>query len=204
MDYILRDSKETGVSFGNFDINDLITSMQITFFENDYYVCIPEKNISYVEGYLYARYQMYRNVYMGTYKIFTEELLKRIIQRAKELYNEGNISGSPSMKCIFNKNGITVQEFLKLDDQVIMASISDWVFCEDKILSALCNSFLNRNGFRRLTLFHNKKEDIELFKEKFMQICRKYIKIENKPSNSKYIPKKTMIFSRHFIFGLRI
>jgi HD superfamily phosphohydrolase/uncharacterized protein YjbK len=177
MDYILRDAHEAGVPFGNFSVNDLISGMQITFFENRYYVCVLEDYLNHVEGYLYARYQMYRNVYMDSYKIFTEELLTKIIQRSKDLYSRGGgfaLSMHGAIKIFFDNKIMEIDNFLKLDDHVVISAIMDWIESEDKALSMLCKSFLERSGFRKVVLLSNKSEEVRLFKKEFLHICRRY------------------------------
>jgi HD superfamily phosphohydrolase/uncharacterized protein YjbK len=180
MDYILRDAKEVGVPFGSFSINDLIAGMQVTFFENGYYVSILEKYLNYVEGYLYARYQMYRNIYMDSYKIFSEELLKKIIQRVKDLYLNGIFSNdrlSVYFKLLTNKYDLTIPDFCRLDDHVVMGTILDQSLGHDKILSILCKSFLNRTGFEKLVLLSNNEDDVLLFKQEFLSLFHKYLTI---------------------------
>jgi HD superfamily phosphohydrolase len=156
--------------------------MQITFYNDNYHVCITEKHLPFVEGYLFARYQMYRNVYMDTYKIFTEELLRKIIKLAKESYANGSIDKKPIVIPMFSRSAITVKDFCGLDDHVLMGSILEWSTGVDKILSMLCKAFLDRAGFDRLDLLENRKEDILLYKKKFLEICGKYINLPESTS----------------------
>jgi HD superfamily phosphohydrolase/uncharacterized protein YjbK len=177
IDYIIRDARETGVSFGNFSAMDLIEGMQITFFRDNYFVCIPEKYLSHVESYLYARYQMYRNIYMDSYKLFTEELLKRVLGRAKDLYSsEKNFPGymPAAVSCLLNNTDLSIMDFCRLDDHVIMSAIQEWTLCTDKILSLLSKSFLDRTGFKKLLLFYNTEDDVKLFKKEFLSLCFKH------------------------------
>jgi HD superfamily phosphohydrolase/uncharacterized protein YjbK len=180
IDYILRDGKEVGVPFGNFSMNDLISGLQITPFENSYRVCVLEEHLSHVENYLYARYQMYRNVYMNSYKIFTEELLKRIIERARDLYYNHKILSEQmpeTIRCLLDKADLKIVDFRRLDDHVIMSAILDWSLGSDKILSILCNSFLNRSGFKKLVVLSNDEKDVRLFKKELLSICCNYLVI---------------------------
>jgi HD superfamily phosphohydrolase/uncharacterized protein YjbK len=180
IDYILRDAREVGVPFGNFSMNDLIAGLQITPFENSYRVCVLEECLDHVEGYLYARYQMYRNIYMNSYKIFTEELLRRIIERAGNLYYNCRMfsdSMPDAIRCLFDKTDLKTADFRRLDDHVMMSAVLDWSLGHDKILSILCNSFLHRSGFKKLVILSNDEKDIRLFKKDFLSICRNYLMI---------------------------
>jgi HD superfamily phosphohydrolase len=203
MDYILRDAKETGVQFGNFNINDLISGMQVVFFENNYYVCILEKSLDQVEGYLYARYQMYRNVYMRPYKIFTEELFKKIIQRTQDLYSSGAISSNcvpTAIACLLEEKNLTTMDFYRLDDHVMMGAILDWSLAEDSVLSALSKSFLDRSGFEQLVLLSNKVEEVRLFKREFLSICNRYLILPQPLSSSSLDEAATDIFQSFYFW----
>jgi HD superfamily phosphohydrolase/uncharacterized protein YjbK len=178
IDYILRDAREVGAPFGNFSVTDLISGLQIAVFENAYRVCVLEEYLNHVEGYLYARYQMYRNIYMDSYKIFTEELLKRILERAGDLYDKCKefSDGMPdTIRCLFDKADLGIADFCRLDDHVIMGAILDWSLGQDKILSLLSNSFLHRSGFKKLVILSGEERDVSLFKKEFLSICRKYL-----------------------------
>jgi HD superfamily phosphohydrolase/uncharacterized protein YjbK len=200
IDYILRDAREVGVPFGNFSINDLISGLQITPFESGYRVCVLEDRLNHVEGYLYARYQMYRNVYMDSYKIFTEELLKRIIERARYLYYNHKIlpGGMPeAIRCLLDKTDLKIANFLRLDDHVMMSAILDWSLGNDKTLSILCNSFLHRSGFKKLIILSNDEEDVRLFKKEFLSICHNYLAI---PGYSSETYKSLDIFGSFYFW----
>ncbi|GHV71975.1 hypothetical protein AGMMS49928_26600 [Spirochaetia bacterium] len=180
MDYILRDALEAGVPFGGFDVDDLVSGMRTIFSDNQYRVCVLEKYLPHVEGYLYARYQMYRNVYMSSYKIFTEELLCKIIRRIQELYKIRKISlrhVPVVIKCLLNRTVVKIADYCRLDDHVMMGAIADWsINRQDKTLALLSKSFLNRYGFEKVTVLHNYPEEVSSFKRELFSICKKYLK----------------------------
>jgi len=64
MDYLLRDSHFTGVPYGHFDLDWLISNLGVVEHANQYLLSIPETSILALEHYLFARYHMYTQVYM--------------------------------------------------------------------------------------------------------------------------------------------
>lgn len=63
LDYLVRDAYNCGVSFGKIDIQRIISALSLTVYDNQYYVCVPEKYIGDIEDYLLARYHMQSVVY---------------------------------------------------------------------------------------------------------------------------------------------
>lgn len=64
MDYLLRDSHFTGVPYGQFDLDWLISNLGTVELDDRYFLSIPESGIHALEHYLFARYHMYSQVYM--------------------------------------------------------------------------------------------------------------------------------------------
>lgn len=75
-DYLLRDSHETGVSYGNFDVDRLIQTLLIN--EDEEFLAVEEKGRQSLEQYLLARYHMYQTVYYHKTVISFRLLLERI------------------------------------------------------------------------------------------------------------------------------
>ncbi|OGL98481.1 hypothetical protein A2304_02200 [Candidatus Uhrbacteria bacterium RIFOXYB2_FULL_57_15] len=63
MDYLLRDSYDCGVAYGNFDIDWLISSMGIGEREGRLVLTIAENGVRAFESFLLARYHMFDQVY---------------------------------------------------------------------------------------------------------------------------------------------
>ena len=49
LDYLVRDAYNCGVSFGKIDIQRIISALSLTVYDNQYYVCVPEKYIGDIE-----------------------------------------------------------------------------------------------------------------------------------------------------------
>jgi uncharacterized protein len=64
VDYLSRDSRMCGVPYGTVDVDRLLSALTLVEVEpGRYEVGVQEKGISALESLLFAKYQMYRNVY---------------------------------------------------------------------------------------------------------------------------------------------
>jgi len=64
VDYLSRDARMCGVPYGTVDVDRLLASLTLVEIEpGRYEVGVQEKGVSALESLLFAKYQMYRNVY---------------------------------------------------------------------------------------------------------------------------------------------
>ncbi|WP_339751663.1 HD domain-containing protein [uncultured Winogradskyella sp.] len=148
-DYLKRDSFYTGVAEGNINSERLITMLNVV---NDRLV-VEEKGIYSVEKFLVARSFMYWQVYLHKTGVVAEQLLMRILKRAKELVQQKiELNCSKSLFYFLNSeinadsfNTKTLEIFAKLDDYDIVAAMKDWQYHEDFVLSNLCEMIINRD-----------------------------------------------------------
>ena len=85
LDYLRRDAYYTGVSFGKIDVNRILVSILI---ENNELVW-SAKGFNALEAYVMSRYQMYWAVYFHKVNLSVQVLLKKIIERMRELLLNG-------------------------------------------------------------------------------------------------------------------
>ncbi|KJD36051.1 phosphohydrolase [Tamlana sedimentorum] len=148
-DYLKRDSFYTGVAEGNINSERLITMLNVV----DDNLVVEEKGIYSVEKFIIARRLMYWQVYLHKTSLVAEQLLIRVLKRAKELNDEGgDIKASlPILYFLNNKitlsnfNNDTIEVFSKLDDYDIISAMKQWQEHPDFVLSSLCNMIINRN-----------------------------------------------------------
>jgi uncharacterized protein len=148
-DYLKRDSFYTGVSEGNINSAHLLTMLNVV---NDELV-VEEKGIYSVERFLTARRLMYWQVYLHKTSLVAEQLLIRVLQRAKELTLKGSLLVASKALLFFLKNEIAKNEFddlaldtfASLDDFDIISAMKDWQFHNDFVLSNLCKMIINRD-----------------------------------------------------------
>jgi len=148
LDYLKRDSFFTGVSEGVVGSDRIIKMLNVV---NDKLV-VEAKGIYSIEKFLIARRLMYWQVYLHKTVLSAEQLLVRILKRAKEIsLNSSNIFAPEPLK-FFLKNNITknnlnnkaLNNFINLDDNDIISSIKIWTNSKDKILSELSKRLINR------------------------------------------------------------
>jgi len=154
LDYLKRDSFFSGVAEGVISADRIIKMFNI---KNDQLV-IDAKGIYSVEKFLIARRLMYWQVYLHKTVIVAEFLLIKILQRAKQLVNQGEkLFCTPALefflynylnKSSFKADNTALDTFSQLDDYDIFTSVKVWMHCEDSILATLCKKMVNRELFK--------------------------------------------------------
>lgn len=145
MDYLQRDSYYTGVSYGHFDMERILRVMR----PSEEQAVIKYSGMHAVEDYIMSRYQMYWQVYFHPVSRSAEVILIKILHRARQLYKEGYIFQSePTLFIPFFKECVTVEDYVALDESILLSSFQLWQREEDAILSDLCTRFINRRLFQ--------------------------------------------------------
>lgn len=158
IDYILRDSYHTGFKFGFVDVDKLIDGMYLGVSDKDttesqYCLTVLESHVPFLESYLLARFQMYKNVYMQNFKLYTECIYILILERACKICRDDeedklNRKTPQTLINIFNGKPMNINLFIKLDDYMMMGAIRTWSeYTDDRILSGLCKIIIDRTGF---------------------------------------------------------
>ena len=145
MDYLQRDAYFTGVSYGQFDMERILRVMR----PREDQVVIKKSGMHAVEDYIMSRYQMYWQVYFHPVSRSAEVILTKILHRAKQLFEENySFKYEPiHFTSIFNEK-VTLEDYLKLDESVILYYFQIWQEETDPIISDLCRRFVNRNLFK--------------------------------------------------------
>ena len=202
-DYLKRDSFYTGVAEGNINSERLISMLNV---RNDELV-VEEKGLYSVEKFLIARRLMYWQVYLHKTSVVAEQILIRLLKRAKELVQQGQELTMSTALAFFVKNKISknnfsqevLEMFALLDDTDIISAMKEWQFHPDVVLSKLSKMLLNRDLLKikvRLNDFEEQKikrlQKLSLAKgieEKDM----KYFVFTGVMSNRAYNPGKEII-----------
>ena len=148
-DYLKRDSFYTGVAEGNINSERLISMLNV---RNDELV-VEEKGLYSVEKFLIARRLMYWQVYLHKTSVAAEQILIRLLNRAKELVQQGQKLTMSTALAFFVKNKISkdnfsqevLEMFARLDDTDIISAMKEWQFYPDVVLSKLSKMLLNRD-----------------------------------------------------------
>ncbi len=176
LDYLNRDSFFTGVHEGVIGYDRIIKLLTV---HNDELV-VEAKGIYSIEKFIIARRLMYWQVYLHKTVLVAEQMLVKVLQRAKELAGRGEaLFTTPPLhgflynnvtKNRFNSGSDFMNHFSILDDFDIFTSLKMWVTHKDLVLSKLCESLVNRRLFKiRLQNDPIEKEELELCKEKVIQ-----------------------------------
>ena len=138
MDYLTRDSFFSGVSEGVIGYDRILKMLTVHNGE----LMVEEKGIYSIEKFLVSRRLMYWQVYLHKTVVCAEQMLVRIIKRAKHIKA---LTQMPLNQFINEPvSSVSLEQFCTLDDYDVMAAIKGWCNHEDKILSFLSKSILNR------------------------------------------------------------
>ncbi|MFX3622997.1 MAG: HD domain-containing protein [Ectobacillus sp.] len=145
MDYLLRDAYFTGVSYGNFDMERILRVMR----PHGNQVVIKASGMHAVEHYIMSRYQMYWQVYFHPVTRSSEVILTKILHRAKALHEEYyTFRHEPVHFYSLFEGEVTLEDYIKLDENIMYYYFQVWQDEEDVILRDLCRRFMNRNLFK--------------------------------------------------------
>jgi uncharacterized protein len=149
MDYLTRDSFYSGVSEGVISYDRIIKMM--TVHNNE--IVIEEKGVYSIEKFLVARRLMYWQAYLHKTVLSAENMLVKILERARVLARETSVDFSTNpvldefLRTTDSANFIrqNLNKFCSIDDYDVLSSIKRWSLHEDKILSTLSTMLINRN-----------------------------------------------------------
>ena len=147
LDYLKRDSFYTGVSEGNINTQRILSTLNIL----DDELVLDEKGIYSIEHYLVARMFMYWQVYYHKAAVLAENLLIKIMNRAKTLVSQSvKVEASENLKYFLYRESSTeatdedIARFMELDDTDVLQAIKSWKNHDDFMLSYLCKTVINR------------------------------------------------------------
>lgn len=169
MDYLNRDSFFTGVTEGVIAYDRILK--MITVHSGD--LMIEEKGIYSIEKFLVSRRLMYWQVYLHKTVLCAEQMLIKIIERAKAIKAT---SISPILNIFltgaYKADGVKMflKEFCQLDDIDVFSAIKNWATHPDKILSFLSTGIADRRLLK--VKFFERAIPGELIDKKTNDVCR--------------------------------
>lgn len=151
MDYLMRDSFYAGVAEGTIGTERIIKMLNVV----DDQLVVEAKGIYSIEKFLIARRLMYWQVYFHKTVIAAENLLVKLLRRAKEVSGHDPGLYAASSLDYFLKNNISRNDlesnkteilnyFTSLDDDDIMVSAKSWALHDDLLLSKLSGNLIRR------------------------------------------------------------
>lgn len=176
LDYLCRDSFFCGVNEGTVAEARILKMLNVV----DDRLVVESKGIYSIEKFLVARRLMYWQVYLHKTSVAAEQMLQKILARAKSLASEGkDLFCSPALH-YFLYNNITAEHFSHsdnalrqyalLDDTDILSAIKVWADADDHVLGLLCRAFTNRRLFKvRMLEKPATEEDILILKSNYIK-----------------------------------
>jgi uncharacterized protein len=149
LDYLMRDSYFTGASYGKLDLDRIVLALD--YDPTTQQLVVARKGLAAIEHYLVVRYFMYAQVYNHPKNIVASWILERIMNRARHLLgNLDNLEIDATLRAwLTTPNAeLTLKEYLRADDGVLMYHFQQWQESEDKILSDLCRRYCDRDLFK--------------------------------------------------------
>lgn len=154
LDYLQRDSYFTGVSEGVVGSERIIKMLSVV----DNELVIIEKGIYSIENFISARRIMYWQVYMHKTVVSSEYMLRNVLKRAKQLFENGqDLFATPSLK-LFLSQSFSMEDFVtdesllnhfaNIDDTDIISAIKVWQTADDKLLSVLSTDLIERKLYK--------------------------------------------------------
>lgn len=145
MDYLLRDTYYTGTNYGSFDMERILRVLR-PYGDR---IVVKSTGMHAVEDYIVARYQMYWQVYFHRVTRSAEVILRKIFERARDLYRDGYaFRWKPVHFIPLFEHTITLEQYLALDEPTVMFYMNEWCKEQDEILRDLSQRFMNRRLFK--------------------------------------------------------
>ncbi|WP_437536696.1 HD domain-containing protein [Sorangium sp. So ce726] len=167
-DYLLRDAHATGVRYGEYDLPWLLRSLRFS----DVQVEMPgggaasappapalaidgTKGMSAIESFLLARFFMFQQVYFHKTTRSAEWMIGAILRRVVTRLAAGDrIPEVPTAVAAMAVGEMpTLEQYLELDDQVLLGAIHAWEAAPDPVLSDLARRLRVRSLFKSVELF---------------------------------------------------
>ncbi|QJX48444.1 HD domain-containing protein [Hymenobacter taeanensis] len=154
LDYLNRDSFYTGVQEGRPGADRLIKMLTVV----DERLVLEEKAVYSIENFLVSRRLMYWQVYLHKTVTSAEQMVIRIMQRARDLVRAGhNVPASPALHYFLSRNvsqkefeqdDQILRRFTRLDDTDVWSAVKLWADHPDTVLNYLAQSLLDRHLFK--------------------------------------------------------
>ena len=143
LDYLLRDSYNTGTKYGLVDLERIISALN---FSPDGNISIKPKGLIAIEHFLVLRNIMYRTIYNHRINEISTWILEKIISTIKDNPTKKNLWIEESMRrWIFTPKNLEIKDFLANDDIVFYFHLMKWRDESFEPLETLCRMFIDRN-----------------------------------------------------------
>ena len=141
LDYLLRDSYNTGIKYGLVDLERIISALT---FSPDGNISIKPKGVIAIEHFLVLRNLMYRTIYNHKINEISTWILEKIISTIKNNYEEKIWLDKSLSKWIFTPEKVDFDDFIRNVDITFYYHLIRWKDESFEPLSTLCKMFIDR------------------------------------------------------------
>jgi len=161
LDYLLRDSYNTGTKYGLVDLERIISALT---FSPDGGIAIKPKGIIAIEHFLVLRNIMYRTIYNHRINEICSWILEKIVFQIKNNTSIQSIWIDSCMEnWIFNHENLDFKNFLSNDDIRLYYHLNKWAEEGSETLSTLCKMYIERDLLKASDIsFLNNIQKLEL------------------------------------------
>ena len=142
LDYLLRDSYNTGTKYGLVDLERIISALT---FSPDGNIAINPKGLIAIEHFLVLRNLMYRTIYNHRINEISTWILEKIIYTVKHNLDKKIWLDKSLYKWIFASSKVDFDDFMRNDDVTFYYHLIRWKDESYEPLSTLCKMFIDRN-----------------------------------------------------------
>jgi HD superfamily phosphohydrolase len=146
MDYMIRDQANSGAQIGGFDSARVIRALRV---DESGHLYAKNWGLPAIEAYLVTRYHLYNQVYFHKVNQLTQEYLVRVLARAKQLANDGELVLSESLENMLCNEDLNVKQYVRLTDADINGVLMDWADHGDKVLSGYARRLVSRRDYHK-------------------------------------------------------
>jgi hypothetical protein len=164
LDYLLRDSYMTGVAYGRYDLDWILTNLRLARHGGtrgrgggDLRLAINgTKGYHAAEQFVIGRYLMYQQVYYHKTSRAAEQMIRTALQRLVDASRETGRSPDPCpaaiQRLVEAGGNLPVEDYLRLDDWLFLSAFAEWSVAPaqavDPILRDLCDGLTRRRLFK--------------------------------------------------------
>ena len=142
LDYLLRDSYNTGTKYGLVDLERIISALT---FAPDGGIAIKPKGVIAIEHFLVLRNIMYRTIYNHRINEISSWILENIIKSIKNGLQDKICIDQSLFNWIFSYKDLSFEDFLANDDVMLGYHLMQWKRQAPEPLSTLCKMFIDRH-----------------------------------------------------------
>jgi HD superfamily phosphohydrolase len=164
LDYLLRDSFMTGVAYGKYDLEWILTNLRLARRggrDAELRLAINGlKGYHAAEQFVIGRYLMYQQVYYHKTSRSAEQMIRTALQRLVDAHGETGRLPDPCpasiRRLIETRGNLPVEDYLRLDDWLFLSAFQEWALAPqgkvDPILRDLCDRITRRHLFKTVRL----------------------------------------------------